>query len=203
MKSLIKNASRGFFPGVAVFSLFFSCGSKDSNKAQRDPSNSSSGEGQSSDANPVVTAPPTPAETPQTRADLNAPTPAVPTVAATAVPVPPISGVEPNFASIQEKILNTKCVVCHSGAEPAGAIDLSSYESILKSNAFPPLVMRLQPLKSNIYLVSKSGKMPPGPSKLSEIENDALEKWIASGARKNETDPIPTPTPVPTEPGGD
>ena len=174
-----------------------SCGSKGSLSGDIASPKDGTGSGQSGDGS--VKAQPTPIVTqpvavPTTTVTL---APPLPTVTPTSNPI------EANFTSIQEKILKTKCVACHSGTSPALNIDLSSYENIINSVAFPPLVVRGEPLKSNLVKVVESGKMPYGPNKLSDAEKAVLKTWIANGARKNETDPLPTPTPVPTEPGGD
>lgn len=104
------------------------------------------------------------------------------------------------FNDISNKILLPKCSQCHNESNRLGGVDLSSYESIRKSQVFPPLVIPFSPEKSSIYDLVQKGSMPKGPNKLSAEEISALRQWIANGAKRRESDPVPTPVPRPTEP---
>jgi hypothetical protein len=105
-----------------------------------------------------------------------------------------------SFESLDALVFKPRCVSCHAGVAPAARIDLSSHEAIMSARTFPPLVFPLQSEKSLIVEVTAQGRMPIGGEKLSADTLAALKAWIDSGARKNETDPIPTPLPTPTEP---
>ena len=149
----------------------------------------------------------TPLETPPQKprdndARATTPTP-TPTRMATAVPTPsttpPPPPVEATFESLDARVFKSRCVVCHSGTTPAARIDLSSYEGMRAAQTFPPLITPLDPKASLLFEVVETGRMPMG-GKLAQSEIAALEAWIESGARKSESDPLPTPVPTPTEP---
>ncbi len=106
----------------------------------------------------------------------------------------------PTFEWINPNIFNSKCVACHNSQNKSAGVDLSSFESIANSTRFPKLIEPLLPDGSLIFRVVQAGSMPPGEQKLTENEMAALKKWIETGARKSESDPIPTPIPTPTEP---
>lgn len=132
--------------------------------------------------------------------------PAIPTTDITPVATPEPTAsptplvVLPLFDDINAKIFQTKCVKCHNSTRSAGQVDLSDYDKIMTSKVFPPLVMPLLPEKSSIYTIVRGGAMPKGSARLEPIEVSAIEKWIAAGAKRNESDPDPTPVPIPTEP---
>lgn len=108
--------------------------------------------------------------------------------------------IEASFDSLNTLLMAPKCASCHSGVSPAGKIDLSSYDALRQARTFPPLVVPLDAKGSLIVKAVEQGNMPLGAPKLSAIEISALKAWINSGARRNETDPVPTPLPTASEP---
>lgn len=125
---------------------------------------------------------------------------AAPTATAepTASPTPLV--VLPTFDDINARIFQTKCVKCHNGTKSAGKVDLTSYDKIMNSVVFPPLVIPRSPEQSNVYTIVRDGAMPKGSTRLEAVEVSAIQKWIAAGGKRNESDPDPTPVPLPTEP---
>jgi uncharacterized membrane protein len=106
----------------------------------------------------------------------------------------------PTYEWLNTNVFSTRCVACHNAANSNAGVDLSSFESILGSTRFPKLIEPLFPNESLVIRVIQANSMPPGKEKLNESEKLALNKWIETGARKSENDPIPTPIPTPTEP---
>jgi hypothetical protein len=94
---------------------------------------------------------------------------------------------ESNFASIYTNIINPMCVRCHSGSDAPHGIVLTSYEHILSSPVFPPLVVPGDPDRSSLYKSVVSGKMPKDMRRLSAFELEMLYTWIAKGAGKEKT----------------
>ena len=68
---------------------------------------------------------------------------------------------------------------CHSGAQPADGIELSSYDSLMNSRT----VRASDSSASKLIRVIKSGKMPP-KKKMANEDTDKLAKWIDDGAVK-------------------
>ena len=86
-----------------------------------------------------------------------------------------------------EKIIKAKCVGCHQGAAPAGGVNLSSYDMVVKGKyKGKPLVVAKKPADSVLAKgVHGSGvqKMPPGGS-FPPNEVKTIDDWIAAGAKK-------------------
>jgi hypothetical protein len=133
---------------------------------------------------------------------LSRPTPK-PTPKPTGTPLPqttPEVAIDPTFKSLMDHVLKIRCIECHSGVKPADEIDLTSYQKIIESAAFPPLVTPFEPEKSSIYVVAKEGTMPKGRARLSKNELGAIEQWIRNGATEDGsvlTEPTPEQTPDP------
>lgn len=113
--------------------------------------------------------------------------------------------IQASFASLNRSLFVPKCLSCHSGPNSPHGVDVSSYNSIVNSPMFPPLIIPGNPEKSSLYQACASGVMPKGAPHLPDAYMQALYQWIKNGAKENEDDPNPTPsvTPSPTEPGSD
>ncbi|WP_044948758.1 c-type cytochrome domain-containing protein [Chthonomonas calidirosea] len=81
-------------------------------------------------------------------------------------------------------ILMAKCLPCHSAANHAGMLDVTSYAALLKGGAHGPAFVKGQPAKSLIvgYLHGKPMLMPKGGPPLPKEQIALIEKWIAQGA---------------------
>jgi hypothetical protein len=106
----------------------------------------------------------------------------------------------PTFDWLNANVFSNRCVTCHNAEISIADVNLSTYESITKSTRFPALIEPFRPDDSLIFRVAQANSMPPGKDKLQEAEKLALNLWIKAGARKSESDPIPTPIPKPSEP---
>lgn len=90
-----------------------------------------------------------------------------------------------NFGAINSLIIQPKCLSCHkTGSSNNHYVNLSSYESILKSNVFPPLIVPGNPEQSSLYTSIRDGRMPKRSSKLSNRYAKVLFDWISKGAKK-------------------
>lgn len=101
----------------------------------------------------------------------------------------PLSG-KSKFALIQAKILQPKCIQCHSGAP--GQTNLSSYDSIVQQG----LVVAKNPEASRLYISIHSGAMPRGAPRLSEEDILLVTNWIQEGAYQFDPqsgEPLPPP----------
>lgn len=90
------------------------------------------------------------------------------------------------FSSIQP-IIKAKCVGCHNGTRHPEKVDLSSYDSLMKSGEKGPIVVPGKPLKSSLLLYvdgTKQPRMPFRQAPLSKREIGAFKAWIAAGAHK-------------------
>lgn len=85
-----------------------------------------------------------------------------------------------SFEDINEKVISTKCVSCHSAGNPSGGVDLSSYEAILASGTVVPGNSEA----SSLYKEVTSRSMPIGGS-LTSIEIAAIGEWIDGGAKNS------------------
>ena len=85
------------------------------------------------------------------------------------------------FASAQA-VLTTRCMPCHSGAQPAAGIDLTKFDSISRT------VTPGDPTNSKLVQVMRGApgvkKMPPSGPPPSEQEIKAVEAWIQAGAKQ-------------------
>ena len=86
-----------------------------------------------------------------------------------------------NFKNVYRYILRPKCVSCHSGTEPDGEIDLSSYDAIL-NHPFYFVVVPGSPDESSLYQSILFDSMPTKGPFLSDKEKSFIENWIKAGA---------------------
>lgn len=111
--------------------------------------------------------------------------------------------IKPSFSSLKSSLIDRSCTSCHSGSNPPHGINLTSYDKIMNSAVFPPLVVPGNPEASSLYQVVANGSMPKNAASWSPKSIKALYDWIKNGAKADESDPTPIPSPHPTEPGGD
>lgn len=108
--------------------------------------------------------------------------------------------VDADYKSIKQNLVNPQCLRCHLGPGSPHGVDLSSYDTILNSGVFPPLVVPGSPERSSLYISVSAGRMPKDRPRLSESAIGALYEWIKNGAKEIE-DASPLPSPIPDEPG--
>ncbi len=94
-----------------------------------------------------------------------------------------------DFVEQVQPILEINCVSCHSGKEPDGDFDLTTFNAALESGTSPPSIVAFAPDQSPLYTLTiverdDATLMPPaeqgGPLKKDETET--LRQWIAQGA---------------------
>lgn len=77
-----------------------------------------------------------------------------------------------NFTSIRDRIINTKCVVCHE--------QMQSHKELLKGWVVPG-----SPENSPFYTEVEGGGMPLYSDKLLDEEVESIRLWIAKGAPRD------------------
>jgi uncharacterized membrane protein len=107
----------------------------------------------------------------------------------------------PGFNLVFEKVLQPKCLSCHSGAGAARGVDVSSYLKLLAS---PGAVTASDPGHSSLYtslLDSARVRMPWMSTALHPAEVALVRQWIDGGAPEHGTDgydPNPEPSVEPS-----
>ena len=90
-------------------------------------------------------------------------------------------------------LLKFRCSSCH---QPGGegyeqsALDLTSYQGVMKGTKFGPMVVPGDPETSNLmrlldWRVSPDIRMPHGKKQLSICDRDLVRTWIWDGAKDN------------------
>ncbi len=90
-------------------------------------------------------------------------------------------------------LLKFRCSSCH---QPGGegyeqsALDLTSYQGVMKGTKFGPMVIPGDPETSNLmrlldWRVSPEIRMPHGKKQLSICDRDTIRTWIFKGAKDN------------------
>jgi mono/diheme cytochrome c family protein len=87
----------------------------------------------------------------------------------------------PTFKNDVAPLLTSACGNCHTGARKKGGVDLTSYDTIMKT------VKANDPDKSKLVMAvsGKGAKLMPPKKGLSDAQIDTLKAWINAGA-KNE-----------------
>ena len=85
-------------------------------------------------------------------------------------------------------ILASRCLECHSGAEPKGKFDLSRAETAVAGGESGTAIVAGQPEQSFLWQRIDTDEMPP-KRPLPASERAIVKAWIAAGAKWG-TDPI-------------
>lgn len=96
--------------------------------------------------------------------------------------VPPggtAGALEPKFQSIFAKIIQPKCLGCHSQALQRGGVNLSTYTATMNT------VQPANPGASSFYTSTQMARMPQGSGPLNPSEMTAIRDWITNGALNN------------------
>lgn len=94
---------------------------------------------------------------------------------------------ERHFFERVEPVLAKSCVWCHTSTDgdPAGGLDLTSREGLLKGGQGGPVVVHGKPEESVLYLsVARTHpvlKMPKRGAKLPDEQIEAIAQWIRDG----------------------
>jgi hypothetical protein len=94
----------------------------------------------------------------------------------------------PDFDRQVAPILASRCLDCHSGAEPKGKLDLSQAKLALAGGESGPAIEPGKPAASLLWERIAANEMPP-KHPLPAAEREAIKAWIAAGAKWG-TDPI-------------
>ncbi len=94
----------------------------------------------------------------------------------------------PDFDTQVARILTSRCLECHSGADPKGKLDLSRAKSAISGGESGAAIVRGRPDESYMWQRISADEMPP-KHPLPAGERDVLRAWIAAGAKWG-TDPI-------------
>lgn len=91
---------------------------------------------------------------------------------------------EPRYSSIKTRIINTKCLSCHSGGNLAGGVDLSTYAATVANNiarAGNPNGSRL------VTSMERTGNdfMPRNGARIPTSDIAIVRQWIQDGAQNN------------------
>ena len=92
---------------------------------------------------------------------------------------------EPGYTSWADGIgflMNERCGECHGPPEPAGQLDLTTYNGLLVGGDTGPAVVLNEPMESLLIQIQASGGHP---GQLEEAELEAVRQWIAAGAPAN------------------
>lgn len=91
-----------------------------------------------------------------------------------------------SFSKDVAKILNDKCVRCHSGNNPRGRLSLDTFAGMKKGGMNGPLLTPGNPQRSLIMarlLAPQQQRMPRGGAALARKELEAIAGWISDGAK--------------------
>jgi mono/diheme cytochrome c family protein len=101
----------------------------------------------------------------------------------------------PVFDTEIKPLFTAKCGACHA-ATPQGKLDLRTSEAILKGGASGPVVVPGDAAKSLLIEKIVTGQMPPGKTKLTTAEVDAVRGWIDKGLKTISVEKIAAASPV-------
>ena len=81
-------------------------------------------------------------------------------------------------------ILETRCIHCHSGAKPKGALSLVSAQSLQRGGESGPAIVAGRPDESLLvqYISGEDPAMPQESEPLSSDEVETIRQWIERGA---------------------
>jgi hypothetical protein len=88
----------------------------------------------------------------------------------------------PDFDRQVAPILASRCLDCHSGAEPKGNLDLSRAEKATAGGESGPAIEPGQPATSLLWERIQANGMPP-KHPLPAAERETIKAWIAAGAK--------------------
>jgi hypothetical protein len=95
---------------------------------------------------------------------------------------------QPDFDTHIAPLLAARCLNCHSGSEPKGRLDLTSFSRAIKGGENGPALVPGKLDDSPLWTRVNDGDMPP-EHPLPDSEKLLLREWIAAGAVWG-TDPI-------------
>ncbi|MBO12259.1 MAG: hypothetical protein CMJ68_16035 [Planctomycetaceae bacterium] len=102
-----------------------------------------------------------------------------------------LSAAEPvQFEKHVRPILKTHCFLCHGEAGVIkGKLDLRLRRWLVRGGESGAAIAPGKPADSYLLNRIRSGEMPPGDKKLSTVEIDVIQRWIAAGATTARPEP--------------
>ena len=98
------------------------------------------------------------------------------------------------FSSLMAGVFEPKCAGCHKvGTKDNHYVVLTSFDSIVNNNLFPPLVSKGDPTDSSIFDSVAKGRMPKNGALLSDHEVEMIYTWIQNGAPEVGAGEAPVP----------
>jgi hypothetical protein len=91
-------------------------------------------------------------------------------------------GVPATYESGFKALFDGRCIACHSGVDPKGGLDLTSYSALLTGGNSGPGIVPGNLDASQIY--QKQTSKPTHFGQMIRDELNALEEWILSGANE-------------------
>jgi len=103
-----------------------------------------------------------------------------------------------SFETDIQPIFAANCQMCHSGAQAAGGVDLTSYSAVLIGGAKGVVVVKGAAEKSILFNKISSRTMPPPKvgKPLTEQQITAIQKWIDDGLAGGQGAPSAAATPT-------
>jgi hypothetical protein len=96
----------------------------------------------------------------------------------------------PTFENDIRPILRAHCLDCHGAIEEKeGGLDLRLVRLQIAGGDSGPAIAPGDPEASLLLTRIRAGEMPPGDAKVSPNEIDAIERWIAAGAKTERPEP--------------
>lgn len=87
---------------------------------------------------------------------------------------------ELSYNLVNSRIFSRQCIACHNAASPKGGVVLETYNDV------KGMLVRIEQVALINQTMPESGPLSPG-------SRDLLRAWIAAGAPREGTDPIPPP----------
>lgn len=100
---------------------------------------------------------------------------------------------EPVFETDIQPVLVRKCGACHSNKVRKAGLDLSSIDGMRRGGESGESAIAESVDNSLVWMMVESGDMPPeGQTPLTTDERQLIRRWIASGARSEQSDKVVT-----------
>lgn len=86
-------------------------------------------------------------------------------------------------------ILKANCFDCHGEGETKGGLDLRLKRLMVAGGKSGAAILPGKPAKSPLVELIRNGEMPKREKKLTAVEIEVIEKWIAAGAKTAQPEP--------------
>ena len=88
----------------------------------------------------------------------------------------------PSFDDEVGPLLLRRCVECHSGLEPEGGLDLTTFEGLRRGGESGAVIDVDEPIHSLMLQRVLTGEMPP-EDPLELEESNLIREWVTSGSK--------------------